>query len=67
MFEHVFILIFSAKELSRGDTNVAYICSRYYRAPELVLGATEYTCQIGMYETHFEETKILQINAYTVH
>lgn len=39
----------SAKELSRGDTNVAYICSRYYRAPELVLGATEYTCQIDVW------------------
>lgn len=39
----------SAKELAKGDTNVAYICSRYYRAPELVLGATDYTCQIDVW------------------
>jgi len=37
----------SAKELLPGESNVAYICSRYYRAPELILGATDYTIQIG--------------------
>ena len=26
---------------------MSYICSRYYRAPELIFGATDYTCQIG--------------------
>lgn len=31
----------------RGEPNVSYICSRYYRAPELIFGATDYTCQIG--------------------
>ena len=31
----------SAKVLVRGEPNVAYICSRYYRAPELIFGATE--------------------------
>jgi len=31
-----------------GETNVAYICSRYYRAPELILGATDYSIQIGL-------------------
>jgi len=39
--------VYSAKELLPGETNVAYICSRYYRAPELILGATDYTNQIG--------------------
>ena len=26
---------------------MAYICSRYYRAPELIFGATDYTSNIG--------------------
>ena len=33
----------SAKILVRGERNISYICSRYYRAPELIFGATEYT------------------------
>ena len=33
----------SAKRLVPGEPNVAYICSRYYRPPELILGATDYT------------------------
>jgi len=37
----------SAKQLIRGEPNVSYICSRYYRAPELIFGATDYTSQIG--------------------
>src|SRR4051812_44780854 len=37
----------SAKMLVKGEPNVSYICSRYYRAPELVFEATEYTCTIG--------------------
>ena len=37
----------SAKVLVPGEPNVAYICSRYYRAPELIFGATQYTCSIG--------------------
>jgi len=28
---------------------VSYICSRYYRAPELIFGATDYTCQIDVW------------------
>lgn len=33
----------SAKALKKGETSVAYICSRYYRAPELILGQTCYS------------------------
>ena len=33
----------SAKALLPGEASVSYICSRYYRAPELIFGATEYT------------------------
>jgi len=36
----------SAKILVAGEPNVAYICSRYYRAPELIFGATDYTVNI---------------------
>lgn len=39
----------SAKILNPGEPNVSYICSRYYRAPELIFGATNYTTSIGAY------------------
>mgnify|MGYP000905977291 FL=1 len=39
----------SAKKLVKGEPNIAYICSRYYRAPELVFGATEYTNAIDVW------------------
>lgn len=32
----------SAKRLQKDEVNVSYICSRYYRAPELIFGATNY-------------------------
>ncbi|KAJ9057432.1 glycogen synthase kinase 3 [Entomophthora muscae] len=41
----------SAKVLTHGEPNVAYICSRYYRAPELVFGATAYTTKIDVWST----------------
>lgn len=39
----------SAKHLVKGEPNVAYICSRYYRAPELIFGATDYTTMIDVW------------------
>ncbi|CAO3623341.1 unnamed protein product [Cunninghamella blakesleeana] len=39
----------SAKPLVTGETNVAYICSRYYRAPELIFGAVNYTTSIDIW------------------
>jgi len=36
----------SAKVLEKGAPNVAYICSRYYRAPELIFEASDYTTSI---------------------
>ncbi|KAG5021940.1 hypothetical protein JHK85_018282 [Glycine max] len=39
----------SAKVLVPGEPNISYICSRYYRAPELIFGATEYTIAIDMW------------------
>ncbi len=41
------LFCFSAKVLVKGEPNVSYICSRYYRAPELIFGATDYTPDIG--------------------
>ncbi|KAI8050358.1 CMGC/GSK protein kinase [Syncephalis plumigaleata] len=41
----------SAKMLVPGEPNVAYICSRYYRAPELIFGATNYTTSIDIWST----------------
>ncbi|GFY89291.1 shaggy-like protein kinase 41 [Actinidia rufa] len=41
----------SAKVLVKGEPNISYICSRYYRAPELILGATEYTTAIDIWST----------------
>jgi glycogen synthase kinase 3 beta len=44
----------SAKILIEGEPNVSYICSRYYRAPELIFGATNYTTNIGEFLGRFE-------------
>ncbi|KAG0436018.1 hypothetical protein HPB47_018191 [Ixodes persulcatus] len=41
----------SAKFLVKGEPSVARICSRYYRAPELVLGATDYTTTVDVWST----------------
>ncbi|KAJ3438776.1 glycogen synthase kinase-3 alpha [Anaeramoeba flamelloides] len=39
----------SAKILKKGETNTSYICSRFYRAPELIFGATEYDTSIDLW------------------
>lgn len=39
----------SAKNLLGGQRSVSYICSRFYRAPELMLGATNYTTHIDLW------------------
>lgn len=39
----------SAKILSADEPNVSYICSRYYRAPELIFGSSYYTSQIDIW------------------
>ena len=35
--------------LVKGEPNISYICSRYYRAPELIFGATDYTTAIDLW------------------
>jgi len=39
----------SAKILQKGLSNVAYICSRYYRAPELIFESAHYTTTIDIW------------------
>jgi len=39
----------SAKQLVMGEPNVSYICSRYYRAPELIFGNSNYTTSIDVW------------------
>lgn len=39
----------SAKHLDPKETSVSYICSRYYRAPELMFGCVQYTTQIDIW------------------
>ena len=43
------IYVYSAKILIKGEPNVSYICSRYYRAPELIFGSTTYTSSIDVW------------------
>lgn len=39
----------SAKVLVKSEPNISYICSRYYRAPELIFGATDYLPAIDIW------------------
>ena len=38
-----------AKHLSKKESNISYICSRFYRPPELVVGATKYTTKVDVW------------------
>lgn len=38
----------SGKRLAPGESNIAYICSRFYRAPELIFGSTGYNESIDI-------------------
>jgi glycogen synthase kinase 3 beta len=38
-----------AKHLVKTESNIAYICSRFYRPPELVLGATKYSTKVDVW------------------
>ena len=50
----------SAKMLVKGEPNVSYICSRYYRAPELIFGATDYTTAIDVWSAGCVFAELLQ-------
>ncbi|KAF9609030.1 hypothetical protein IFM89_012470, partial [Coptis chinensis] len=49
----------SAEKLVPGEPNISYICSRYYRAPELIFGATKYTTTIDMWSVGCVLAKLL--------
>eukprot|EP00388_Colpodella_angusta_P010589 GDKJ01027510.1.p1 GENE.GDKJ01027510.1~~GDKJ01027510.1.p1 ORF type:complete len:394 (-),score=57.88 GDKJ01027510.1:132-1196(-) len=50
----------SAKRLVPGESNVAYICSRYYRAPELILGSNQYTTAVDTWSLGCVMGELLQ-------
>ncbi len=39
----------SAKKINGEEQSVAYICSRYYRAPELIFGNTDYNSSVDIW------------------
>jgi len=39
----------NSKKLLESSSNVTYICSRYYRAPELIFGNKNYDHKIDMW------------------
>ena len=39
----------SAKKIKKDDKNIAYTCSRYYRAPELLFGSRYYSFPVDMW------------------
>ena len=39
----------AAKVLDPGNRNTPYVVSRYYRAPELILGSNKYDCSIDVW------------------
>ena len=41
----------SAKKLVSGERNVSYICSRPYRAPELLFGAVNYAATVDLWSS----------------
>lgn len=57
----------SAKILVENEPNVSYICSRYYRAPELIFGATNYTTKIGMLPARTCPSPLMLILRRVVH
>lgn len=54
----------SAKILVENEPNVSYICSRYYRAPELIFGATNYTTKIGKQIVSLTEPLAFALTGY---
>lgn len=51
----------SAKVIQPGDKSVSYIASRYYRAPELILGCEQYTGAIDIWAAGCVIAEILRM------
>ena len=41
----------AAKVLNPNGLNTPYVVSRYYRAPELIMGSNKYDCSIDIWST----------------
>ena len=41
----------AAKVLNTNGLNTPYVVSRYYRAPELIMGSNKYDCSIDIWST----------------
>jgi serine/threonine protein kinase len=70
----VYIITSSGRPLSihvwlqvKGEPNISYICSRYYRAPELIFGATEYTTAIDIWSMGCVMAELLLGQVWTFH
>ncbi|CAI2358265.1 unnamed protein product [Caenorhabditis sp. 36 PRJEB53466] len=55
----------SAKRLTHNEPNITYICSRYYRAPELIFGSRYYGTAIDTWSSDSSlDVLVLQIKAF---
>lgn len=52
--------LFSAVKLVPGEPHISYICSRYYRAPELILGWKLYSYSIDIWSAGCILAELLQ-------
>ena len=50
----------------KGEANISYICSRFYRAPELIFGATEYTTSVDIWSAGCVLAELLLGQVYVI-
>ena len=53
----------SAKILNDGTNNLSYICSRWYRAPELLMGSKKYTVKVDVWSTGCILLELIKLKA----
>lgn len=64
-YKHIKLCDFgSSKTIDPNGKNTPYIVSRYYRAPELILCITKYTCSIDIWGKLFIFLKNIKIIHY---
>ncbi|CCW72114.1 unnamed protein product [Phytomonas sp. Hart1] len=58
----------SAKRMSpkNMEKNVSYICSRYYRAPELLFGVMHYGCEVDMWSVGCIAAELLREGGHPI-
>ena len=50
----------------KGEANISHICSLFYRAPELMFGATEYTTSIDIWSAGCVLAELLLGQVYVI-